>query len=58
MFHINAWCIPYGTPMIGARLVLPGPRLDGASLYELMESERVTISAGVPTIWMALMQHM
>jgi fatty-acyl-CoA synthase len=57
MFHINAWCIPYGTPMIGARLVLPGPRLDGASLYELMESERVTISAGVPTIWMAMMQH-
>ena len=58
MFHINAWCIPYGTPMIGARLVLPGPRLDGASLYELMESERVTISAGVPTIWMGLMQHL
>ncbi len=58
MFHINAWCIPYGTPMIGARLVLPGPRLDGASLYELMEAERVTISAGVPTIWMALMQYM
>lgn len=58
MFHINAWCIPYGTPMVGARLVLPGPRLDGASLYELMESERVTVSAGVPTIWMGLMQHM
>ena len=57
MFHINAWCIPYATPMVGARLVLPGPRLDGASLYELMESERVTVSAGVPTIWMALMQH-
>jgi fatty-acyl-CoA synthase len=57
MFHINAWCIPYGTPMIGARLVLPGPRLDGASLYELMESERVTVSAGVPTIWMAMMQY-
>ena len=57
MFHINAWCIPYATPMVGARLVLPGPRLDGASLYELMETERVTVSAGVPTIWMALMQH-
>lgn len=57
MFHINAWCIPYGTPMIGARLVLPGPRLDGASLYELMESERVTVSAGVPTIWLAMMQY-
>ena len=57
MFHINAWCIPYAAPIVGARLVLPGPRLDGASLYELMESEKVTMSAGVPTIWMALMQH-
>jgi len=57
MFHINAWCIPYGAPMVGARLVLPGPKLDGASLYELMESERVTVSAGVPTIWLALLQH-
>jgi acyl-CoA synthetase (AMP-forming)/AMP-acid ligase II len=57
MFHINAWCIPYAAPMGGARLVLPGPRLDGASLYELMETEKVTVSAGVPTIWLALMQH-
>ena len=57
MFHINAWCIPYAAPIGGARLVLPGPRLDGASLYELMENERVTVSAGVPTIWLTLMQH-
>jgi fatty-acyl-CoA synthase len=57
MFHINAWCIPYGAPMAGAKLVLPGPKLDGASLYELMESERVTVSAGVPTIWLSLLQH-
>ena len=57
MFHINAWCIPYAAPMAGAKLVLPGPRLDGASLYELMESEAVTISAGVPTIWQALLAH-
>jgi 3-(methylthio)propionyl---CoA ligase len=57
MFHINAWCIPYAALVAGARLVLPGPRLDGASLYELMESEEVTISAGVPTIWMGLLQH-
>jgi fatty-acyl-CoA synthase len=57
MFHINAWCIPYAAPMVGAKLVLPGPRLDGASLYELMEAEKVTISAGVPTIWLALLQH-
>jgi fatty-acyl-CoA synthase len=58
MFHINAWCIPYGAPMAGARLVLPGPKLDGASLYELMEAERVTVSAGVPIIWLGLLQHL
>ncbi|WP_028605337.1 long-chain-fatty-acid--CoA ligase [Ottowia thiooxydans] len=57
MFHINAWCIPYSAMLAGTKLVLPGPRLDGASLHELMESERVTISAGVPTIWMGLLQH-
>ncbi|MBN9371167.1 MULTISPECIES: long-chain-fatty-acid--CoA ligase [unclassified Hydrogenophaga] len=57
MFHINAWCIPYAAMVAGARIVLPGPRLDGASLYELMEAEKVTISAGVPTIWMGLLQH-
>jgi len=57
MFHINAWCIPYCAPIAGAKLVLPGPRLDGPSLYELIESERVTISAGVPTIWQGLIGH-
>jgi 3-(methylthio)propionyl---CoA ligase len=57
MFHINAWCIPYGAFVSGAKLVLPGPRLDGASLYELMESEAVTVSAGVPTVWLALLQY-
>jgi 3-(methylthio)propionyl---CoA ligase len=58
MFHVNGWCIPYGNLIGGAKLVLPGPRLDGASLYELLESERVTVSAGVPTIWMQLLQYM
>ncbi len=57
MFHINAWCIPYAAMVVGAKLVLPGPKLDGASLYELMEAEQVTLSAGVPTIWMGLIQH-
>ena len=57
MFHINAWCLPYAAPMAGTKLVLPGPKLDGASLYELMEAEGVTISAGVPTIWQALLAH-
>ena len=57
MFHINAWCLPYAAVIGGAKLVLPGPRLDAASLYELMETERVTVSAGVPTIWMGLIQY-
>jgi fatty-acyl-CoA synthase len=57
MFHINAWCIPYAAPIGGTKLVLPGPRLDGQSLYELMESEGVTISAGVPTIWQGLLAY-
>jgi 3-(methylthio)propionyl---CoA ligase len=58
MFHINAWCLPYAAPMSGTKLVLPGPKLDGQSLYELMESEAVTISAGVPTIWQGLLAHL
>ncbi|MGO9934558.1 MAG: long-chain-fatty-acid--CoA ligase [Steroidobacteraceae bacterium] len=57
MFHINGWCIPYGSLIAGAKLVLPGPRLDGASLFELMEAEQVTISAGVPTVWLQLLQY-
>ena len=58
MFHVNAWGFPYFTPMMGAKLVLPGPGMDGASVHELMETEGVTISAGVPTIWLGLMQHL
>ncbi|MDO9316205.1 MAG: 3-(methylthio)propionyl-CoA ligase [Burkholderiaceae bacterium] len=58
MFHVNAWGVPYAAPMVGAKLVLPGAQLDGASVYELMESERVTFSAGVPTVWLGLMTHM
>jgi 3-(methylthio)propionyl---CoA ligase len=58
MFHVNAWCIPYAALVGGAKLVLPGPRLDGAGLHEMMESEKVTVSAGVPTIWMGLVQYL
>ena len=58
MFHINGWCIPYGSLIGGAKLVLPGPRLDGAALFELLESEQVTISAGVPTVWLQLLQYL
>ncbi len=58
MFHINGWCVPYAAPIGGAKLVLPGQRLDAPSLYELLESEQVTVTAGVPTIWIALMRHL
>ncbi|MGI4875806.1 MAG: 3-(methylthio)propionyl-CoA ligase [Janthinobacterium lividum] len=58
MFHVNAWGIPYMAPLNGCKLVLPGPALDAASLYELFESEGVTFSAGVPTIWFGLLNYM
>jgi fatty-acyl-CoA synthase len=58
MFHVNAWGIPYAAAMAGVKLVMPGPNLDGASLFELFETEGVTLSAGVPTVWLALLQHM
>ena len=58
MFHANGWGIPFITAMLGASLVLPGPRLDGASLYALLENERVTITAGVPTVWLGLLQYL
>src|SRR5262249_35102395 len=57
LFHVNAWGFPYGAAMTGARLVLPGAQLDGQSLYELLESERVTMSAGVPTVWQGLLAY-
>jgi acyl-CoA synthetase (AMP-forming)/AMP-acid ligase II len=58
MFHVNAWGIPYSGPLVGAKLVFPGAGLDGKSLYELFESEQVTTSAGVPTVWLGLLQYM
>jgi len=58
MYHANAWAVPYAAPMVGAKLVLPGPHMDGESLYELIESEGVTISLGVPTVWLALAQYL
>ncbi|MCX7272013.1 MAG: 3-(methylthio)propionyl-CoA ligase [Burkholderiales bacterium] len=57
MFHVNAWGLPYVCPMVGAKLVLPGPALDGKSIYELFEAEGVTYSAGVPTVWLGLLQY-
>ena len=58
MFHVNAWGAPYSCAMVGAKLVFPGAGLDGASLYELFESEGVTFSAGVPTVWLGLLQYL
>jgi 3-(methylthio)propionyl---CoA ligase len=57
MFHVNAWGLPYSACMVGAKLVLPGPGLDGKSLHELFEAEGVTVSAGVPTVWQGLLAH-
>jgi fatty-acyl-CoA synthase len=57
MFHVNAWGIPYTAAMVGCKLVFPGPHLDGKSLYELFEEEGVTFSAGVPTVWQGLLNH-
>jgi len=57
MFHVNAWGLPYSAPMSGAKLVLPGAAMDGASLCGLIMSERVTFAAGVPTIWSSILNH-
>jgi fatty-acyl-CoA synthase len=58
MFHANGWCLPFSAALTGAGLVLPGPKLDGPSIHELMEKEGVTFTAAVPTVWLALLQHM
>ena len=57
MFHVNAWGMPYAGAMSGARLVMPGPALDGKSVYDLMRDEKVTLALGVPTVWLMLLQH-
>jgi len=58
MFHVNAWGIPYSAALTGAKLVFPGPALDGKSVYELIEAEKVTYAAGVPTVWQMMLGHM
>ncbi len=55
MFHVNAWGVPYAAAMVGSKLVLPGPALDGNSLLELIEAEGVTSALGVPTVWLGLL---
>ena len=58
MFHVNAWGLPYGCAISGAKMVFPGPALDGKSVYELVEQEGVTFAAGVPTVWQMLLNYM
>ncbi|MEA3195008.1 MAG: 3-(methylthio)propionyl---CoA ligase [Betaproteobacteria bacterium] len=58
MFHVNAWSLPYSCTLVGAKMVFPGPHLDGKSLHELFESEAVTMSAGVPTVWLGLLNYL
>jgi fatty-acyl-CoA synthase len=57
MFHVNAWGLPYSAMLTGAKMVFPGPALDGKSIYELFEQEGVTFSAGVPTVWLGLLTY-
>ena len=58
MFHVNAWGAPYACAAVGAKMVMPGAVLDGKSLYELFEAEKVSFSSGVPTVWLNLLTHM
>lgn len=58
MFHVNSWCLPYGAAMVGAKIVFPGAKMDPVSLQELITQEGVTFSAGVPTVWLALLNHL
>ncbi len=57
MFHVNAWGLPYSAAMTGAKLVFPGPAMDGKSIFELIESEKVSFAAGVPTVWQMMLSH-
>ncbi|MDG5974663.1 long-chain-fatty-acid--CoA ligase [Hydrogenophaga taeniospiralis CCUG 15921] len=58
MFHVNAWGLPYSAAAVGCKLVFPGPAMDGKSVYELIEAEKVSMAAGVPTVWQMLLGHM
>jgi fatty-acyl-CoA synthase len=58
LFHANGWSLAFSAPMAGASMVMPGPKLDGASIYELINAFKVTCSAAVPTVWMTLLAHL
>lgn len=58
MFHANAWALTFAVPASGAKLIMPGPAMDGPSIYELLENEKVTATAAVPTVWLGLLQYL
>jgi fatty-acyl-CoA synthase len=58
MFHANAWAIAFAAPMVGAKLVMPGGAMDGKSIFEMLENERVSFTAAVPTVWLMLLQYL
>ena len=58
LFHANAWGLAFGAPAVGAKIVNPGPNMDGESIYQLLTEEKVTFTAAVPTVWLMLMQHL
>ncbi len=58
MFHANAWSLAFSVPMAGAKMVMPGPRMDGEAIYELLQTEKVTATAAVPTVWLMLLQYL
>ncbi len=58
MFHANAWALTFAVPAAGAKLVMPGPAMDGASIYELLDSEKINSTAAVPTVWLGLLQYL
>jgi fatty-acyl-CoA synthase len=58
LFHANGWGLAFHAPMVGAKLVFPGPRMDGASIFAMLHDEQVSIAAGVPTVWLQLQQYM
>jgi fatty-acyl-CoA synthase len=58
LFHANGWSLAFAAPISGATLIMPGAKLDGASIYELLDTYRVSCTAGVPTVWLMLLQHL
>ena len=58
LFHANGWTLAFSAPLKGAALVLPGPRMDGVSIHQLLQDERVNMTAAVPTVWLMLLQHL